>query len=102
MKQISRHERYIQMAVRGTADDVRHLMSRLSVNEDIPTLKTIDLALGYINSTEGVEAMSRYLFEGTAIQRNYCTNYFRRKGNRIIIREAWEAGAIDEIQAFSR
>ena len=46
--------------------------------------------------------MEHYLFHGTQIQRNYCTLYFGRRGEYLIVRKAYDAGIIDAKQAFSR
>jgi hypothetical protein len=64
--------------------------------------KFIDFALGHVNSDEGIKTMEYYLFHGTQIQRNYCTLYFGRRGEYLIIRKAYDEGLIDAKQAFSR
>ena len=43
-----------------------------------------------------------YLFNGTQIQRNYACLFLNRLGEREPVKEAFEQGLIDEIQAFSR
>ena len=64
--------------------------------------KFIDFALGHVESDEGMKIMEYYLFHGTQIQRNYCTLYFGRRGEYLIIRKAYDTGLIDAKQAFSR
>jgi hypothetical protein len=62
----------------------------------------VDFALGLVTNPEGFERIKHYLFNGTQIQRNYASLYFNRLGERECVKEAFEKGLIDEIQAFAR
>ena len=97
-----RREKYARAARVGSTQEVHSLMEQLHIDQDLSTLKLVDMVIDYITSKEGEMTMREYLFNGNIVQRNYSANYFRRKGNRAILTEAWEAWAIDDIQAFSR
>lgn len=86
----------------GTAKDVDYLMSLLTSESPLVTLKMVDFAISQINTREGKERIKFYLFEGTEIQRNYALLYFKRHANNDIILEAVIGKHIDEKQAFSR
>jgi len=62
----------------------------------------VDYALSLVSNEEGISRLSYYLFNGSLIQRNYCSLFFNRRGDWKIVREAYELGLIDEIQAFAR
>jgi hypothetical protein len=50
----------------------------------------------------GFEQIKFYLFNGKLIQRNYASLYFNRIGEWEIVKEAFNKGLIDEIQAYAR
>ncbi len=93
---------YIALAKEGTKASVKKMMNDLNKSMSLATSKFIDYALGQVNSDEGFQAMADYLFHGTQIQRNYSTLYFCRRGEYLIVRQAFDKGLIDEKQAFSR
>jgi hypothetical protein len=93
---------YIRLAKEGTKASIGEIMKRLNKSMTLAESKFIDFALGHVESCEGIEAMEYYLFHGTQIQRNYCTLYFGRRGEYLIIRKAYDEGLIDAKQAFSR
>jgi hypothetical protein len=93
---------YIILAKNGTKDSISKIMQNLNENMTIAESKFIDFALSHIDNDEGNKVMEYYLFHGTQIQRNYCTLYFGRLGEYLIIREAYNKGLIDAKQAFSR
>jgi hypothetical protein len=93
---------YIILAKKGTKDSISKIMQNLNENMTIAESKFIDFALSHIDNDEGNKVMEYYLFHGTQIQRNYCTLYFGRLGEYLIIREAYNKGLIDAKQAFSR
>lgn len=95
-------ETYIDLAREGTPSSIGEIMSHLNANMTIAESKFIDFALGHVEGDEGMKIMAYYLFHGTQVQRNYCTLYFGRLGEYPLIREAYEQGLIDSIQAFSR
>jgi hypothetical protein len=93
---------YIGLAKEGTKTSVGEIMKHLNESMTIAESKFIDYALGHVDNDEGIKVMEYYLFHGTQIQRNYCTLYFGRRGEYLIIREAYDKGLIDAKQAFSR
>lgn len=95
-------DRYIRLAQAGTCVSVDMILADINMDMSIALSKIIDYSLSFVQSDEGVERMAYYLFHGTQIQRNYCTLYFNRRGDWRLVRQAFEQGLIDEIQAFSR
>lgn len=95
-------ETYIDLAREGTQASIGEIMAHLNANMTIAESKFIDFALGHVEGDEGMKIMAYYLFHGTQVQRNYSTLYFGRLGEYPIIREAYDQGLIDAIQAFSR
>lgn len=93
---------YVRLATSGTAQGVDAIMPDLSMSMTIAASKIIDYALGLVCSDEGVSRLEYYLFNGTQIQRNYCTLFFNRRGDWQLVRLAYEKGLIDYRQAFSR
>lgn len=93
---------YITLATNGTKKDIDIIMKDLNKDITIVDSKFIDYALSYVQSNEGIERVSYYLFNGTQIQRNYCTLFFNRRGEWDRVKVAYQMGLIDEIQAFSR
>jgi len=102
MKKQSKIDYYCSLAVNGTKKDIDKIMKDLNRKMTIADSKFLDFALGHIETEEGIEHMEYYLFNGTQIQRNYCTLYFGRRGDYPLIRKAYEMGLIDGRQAFSR
>ncbi len=98
----SKLQRYIELAREGTKQSIKKIMLDLNENITLMESRFIDYALGHIESDEGVKAMEYYLFNGSQIQRNYCTLYFNRREDYPIVVQAWKEGLIDDIQAFSR
>lgn len=88
-------------AERGGAGDVDLIMAHVREEEGVLQLKIVDYALGLIQTREGRIRMHHYLFNGTAIQRNFAAIYFKRLGITDVLREAFERGSIDAVQAFS-
>ncbi len=92
----------IDKAEAGAAKDVDFIMSKLTKDTSLADTKYIDFALGLVENPEGFERMKHYLFNGTQIQRNYASLYFNRRGEWKFVKEAYDKGLIDEIQAFAR
>lgn len=95
-------QHYIGLAQEGTRASIGEIMQHLDASMTLAESKLIDFALGHVCSAEGVRIMEYYLFQGTQIQRNYCTLYFIRRDEHRIIRQAFDQGLIDAKQAFSR
>jgi hypothetical protein len=88
--------------LKGNDRDIRYVISLLNSDVDLPTTRAIDFYLGMVEKTEGVEVLKEFLFEGTQIQRNYCTLYFARRDEWSLVNRAYELGLIDVLQAYSR
>ncbi|MFZ7120671.1 MAG: hypothetical protein ACOWWH_06950 [Eubacteriaceae bacterium] len=93
---------YITLAVNGSANDIDIIMKDINREMTIENSKFIDFALGHVETDEGIDRISHYLFNGTQIQRNYCTLYFNRRNDWDIVSKAYKMGLIDVIQAYSR
>ena len=75
---------------------------RILHSGDLPTTRAVDFYLGSVNSQEGIERIEYFLFNGSQIQRNYCTLFFARRNDWKLVNEAYSRGLIDHIQAYSR
>ena len=87
---------------RGTKEDIENVLSNLNDEVDLPTTKIVDYYLGTVKNSEGIACIEYFLFNGTQIQRNYCTLYFARKNEWDIVNKAYCLGLIDYAQAYSR
>ncbi len=92
----------IESAEAGKASDIDIIMSYLSNKATLAHTRYVDYALSLVEDEEGVEQIEKYLFNGTLIQRNYCSLFFNRKDEWEIVKQAYQMGLIDEIQAYSR
>ena len=92
----------IDRTVRGTRGDIDEVMARLTQDATLAETRNIDFALSFVVKPEGLERLKHYLFNGTQIQRNYATLYFNRRGDWKYVKQAYEQGLIDEVQAFAR
>lgn len=98
----TRLEKLIQLARQGTKEAIENIMINLDLETTLQETREIDYALSQVESEEGIESIKYYLFHGTQIQRNYAALYLGRVHDYVILREAFNMGLIDEIQAFSR
>ena len=89
-------------AVIGTAADVDFIMSQLLSFSNMAITRYVDYALSLVNTIDGRERIKFYLFNGTQVQRNYASLFLKRQGEWQIVKEAYDRGLIDEIQAFAR
>lgn len=87
--------------LKGSAQDIDAVMKALD-SADLPTTRAVDFYLGKVETESGIRRLEHYLFQGTQIQRNYCTLYFARRNEWTLINSAYAAGLIDRIQAYSR
>lgn len=92
----------IDKAQSGNAFDVDFIMDNLTAVSTFATTRYVDFALSLVDKTAGIERIKYYLFNGTLIQRNYACLFLNRLGEREPVKQAFEQGLIDEIQAFSR
>jgi DNA-binding MarR family transcriptional regulator len=91
-----------QLCKSGSPYDVDCVLAFLDEMVDIPTTKFVDYYLGTITNVEGIKRIGFYLFNGTQIQRNYCTLFFLRRDEWEIVNKAYTLGLIDYKQAYSR
>ena len=92
----------IDRAVIGDVADVDFIMGHLSGDSDFAMTRYVDFALSNVKNEFGTERIRYYLFNGTLIQRNYASLYLNRSGDWKSVKEAFDKGLIDEIQAFAR
>jgi hypothetical protein len=92
----------IERADRGTGQDVDDILAPLTPDVTLAITKFVDYALGRVESEVGVARIEYHLFHGTQIQRNYCSLFFNRRGDWLVVKKAFEEGRIDEIQAYAR
>ncbi|MCP4133741.1 MAG: hypothetical protein GY754_22425 [bacterium] len=87
---------------RGFKKDIDDVIGLLNNNVDIATTKVIDYYLSTVSNEEGLNRIEFYLFNGTQMQRNYCTLFFARRYEWDLVHRAYRLGLIDEIQAYAR
>jgi hypothetical protein len=92
----------VDRAQSGNREDVDYILNHLTPDVTLAVTKFVDYALSLVVSDVGVERIEYYLFNGTQIQRNYCSLFFNRRGDWPLVKEAYERGLIDEIQAYAR
>ena len=92
----------IDKAQSGNSTDVDFIMDELTINATLAMTRYIDFSLSLVEKKEGRERIKYYLFNGTLIQRNYASLFFNRLGEWQPVKEAYEKGLIDEIQAYAR
>lgn len=92
----------IERAEIGNREDVDYIMNHLTSDSTFAMTRYVDFALSLVENGNGISQIEYYLFNGSLIQRNYCTLFFNRRCNWDIVNQAYKQGLIDEIQAFSR
>ena len=92
----------IDRANHGTGEDIDYILGHLDADVTLSVTRFVDYALGLVESDEGIERIEFYLFNGTQIQRNYCSLSFNRRGDWPVVKKAYEQGLIDYIQAYAR
>lgn len=95
-------KRLTEKAQKGTVDDVDYIMDQLDEHSSFATTRFVDFALSLIKTTAGIERIKHYLFNGNMYQRNYACLYFSRVGEWQYVHQAYQIGAIDWEQAYSR
>ena len=86
----------------GKSEDVDFIMDHLNESSTFAMTRYVDFALSLVENHYGISRIEYYLFNGSLIQRNYCSLYFNRKGDWLIVKKAFNQGLIDEIQAYAR
>jgi hypothetical protein len=86
----------------GHTENIDQVLAQLSDTVDLPTTRAVDLYLGMVTNKSGIKQIEHYLFNGTRIQRNYCTLFFARRNDWHLVNRAYQLGLIDKIQAYSR
>ena len=89
-------------AKHGNVEDIDYILNYLTPNVTLSMTRFVDYALGCVESEAGITRIEYYLFNGTQIQRNYCSLFFNRRDDFSIVKRAYESGLIDEIQAYAR
>ncbi|MFC0876494.1 hypothetical protein ACE01N_07855 [Saccharicrinis sp. FJH2] len=92
----------IEKAHSGNSLDVDYIMNHLNIESTLAITRYVDFALSLVENTDGIERIKYYLFNGTLIQRNYASLFLNRLGEWKPVKEAYEKGLIDKIQAYSR
>jgi len=92
----------IDKARTGSAIDVDCIMGYLTCDAGFAITRYVDFALSLVDNPVGFEQIKYYLFNGTLIQRNYASLYLNRLGETEPVKEAFNKGLIDQIQAFAR
>ncbi|WP_346861043.1 hypothetical protein [uncultured Draconibacterium sp.] len=92
----------IAKAQNGESKDIDFIMSNLSSDSNLAMTRFVDFVLSLVNTPAGFKRIFYYLFSGTSIQRNYASLYLNRLGELEYVKQAYEKGLIDEIQAFAR
>ena len=86
----------------GGAEDIDYIIGHLTGDVTLSTTRFVDYALSLVESETGIERIEHHFFNGTQIQRNYCSLFFGRRGDWDVVERAYKAGLIDEIQAYAR
>lgn len=86
----------------GKTTDVDYIMGQLLSFSSVAITRYVDYSLSLVDTPAGSERIKFYLFNGTQVQRNYASLYLNRLGKWETVKEAYEKGLIDEIQAFAR
>lgn len=92
----------ISHAKKGSKQDIDFILNHLTSECTFEITRYVDYSLSLVKNQEGIKQIKYYLFNGTLIQRNYCSLFFNRRGDWLIVKEAFLSGLIDEIQAFAR
>ncbi len=92
----------ISHGLSGTSTDIDFIMGQLLSFSSVAITRYVDYSLSLVDRQEGFERIKFYLFNGTLIQRNYASLYLNRLGEWEPVKEAYEQGLIDEIQAYAR
>jgi len=92
----------VDKAIKGYKHDIDFILSKLNNDPTLVTTRYVDFALSLVENDEGIKRIKFYLFNGSQIQRNYASLYFNRLDEWQPVKEAYEMGLIDEIQAFAR
>ena len=86
----------------GSKSDVDYIMGQLLSFSSVAITRYVDYSLSLVDNPAGFERIKFYLFNGTQVQRNYASLYLNRLGEWEPVKEAYEKGLIDEIQAYGR
>jgi len=92
----------IDRAESGNTEDVDYILNHLNDSSTFAMTRYVDYALSLVENLNGIERLEYYLFNGSLIQRNYCSLYFNRRGDWTIVKKALNQGLIDKTQAYAR
>ena len=91
-----------ERATHGNIEDIDYILSHLISDVTLSMTRFVDYALSLVENDAGIGQIEYYLFNGTQIQRNYCSLFFNRRGDWPLVKQAYERGLIDKIQAYAR
>ena len=63
----------VDRATRGSAEDIDYIMNHLTPDASLSVTRFVDYAMSLVEQEAGVRRLEHYLFNGTQIQRNYCS-----------------------------
>ena len=66
-KHAGRYDNFVNLGTSGRSKDVDALMSALATRDDIATSKLVDYALSLVDTREGQERLSYFLFHGLQV-----------------------------------
>lgn len=99
---LDRYHTYVTLGQRGAPADVDAIMALLLENDSFSATRLADYALSLVQTRLGRGRIEHYLFHSPhAIQRNYAALYFKRRGDALRVRRAFDLGLIDALQAFA-
>jgi hypothetical protein len=88
--------------LRANSQDIDDVLVLLNNKVELPVTRAVDYYLSLVDTKCGIDRIEYYLFNGSQIQRNYCTLFFARRNDWSLVDKAFNLGLIDKIQAYSR
>ena len=92
----------VERIQRGDPTQVDFVFELLQPGCGLVVTRFVDYALSLVESPDCIARVRYYLFHGNEIQRNYASLYFNRRYEWPIVKQAYEKGLIDQVQAFAR
>ncbi len=92
----------IDKAQTGNSEDIDFIMQNLTTESTLSMTRYVDFSISLVENEDGIKRLEYYLFNGTLIQRNYCSLFFNRRGDWDVVKAAYDKGLLDEIQTFAR
>jgi len=99
---LDRYHTFVALGQRGSPADVDAIMALLLEGDSLSATRLADYALSLVHTRPGRARIEHTLFHSPhAIQRNYAALYFKRRGELMRVRRAFDLGLIDALQAFA-